>query len=127
MKTDRPTNIDLGTIRHYRFPITAITSILHRLSGVYLFILIPFMVWALDVSLYNPEGFAQVKHVLTHGFVSFLVWIFLSAISYHFFAGIRHLIMDIGFGEHLGVARTTSIIVLVLGILAAIFWGIWLW
>ncbi|MFT6834608.1 MAG: succinate dehydrogenase / fumarate reductase cytochrome b subunit, partial [Francisellaceae bacterium] len=39
MKNNRPTNIGLGSIKNYRFPITAISSILHRLSGVYLFIL----------------------------------------------------------------------------------------
>jgi len=127
MKNNRPTNIGLGSIKNYRFPITAISSILHRLSGVYLFILIPFIVWALDISLRSPEGFQCVKHFLTHGFFGVIVWLFLSAISYHLIAGIRHILMDIGIGESLCVAKATSTLVIILGIAVAIIWGIWIW
>ena len=127
MKTNRPTNIGLGSIKSYRFPITAVSSILHRLSGVFLFILIPFLIWALDVSLTSATGLEQVKSILTHGFLSVVVWLFLSAISYHLIAGIRHILMDIGIGESLCIAKATSILVIILGIAAAILWGIWIW
>lgn len=127
MKQEGPRNIGLGSIRHYRFPITAISSILHRLSGVFLFILIPFLIWALDVSLRDPVAFDKIKACLTSGFIGFIVWLFLTGIAYHIFAGIRHLLMDLGKGESMCVAKATSTIVIVLGILAAIFWGIWLW
>lgn len=127
MNNNRPTNIGLGSIKNYRFPITAISSILHRLSGLLLFILIPFLIWALDVSLATASGFNEVKHIMTSGFFGFVVWLFLSAISYHLIAGIRHILMDIGLGENLYVAKTTSWVVIGLSIAALVLWGIWIW
>ncbi len=127
MKQTGPRNIGLGSIRHYRFPITAISSILHRLSGVLLFVLIPFIIWVLDVSLRDAAGFASVKETLTSGFVGFVVWFFLTGITYHMFAGIRHLFMDIGTGESMCVAKATSALVIILGVIAAVLWGVWIW
>lgn len=127
MKERGPSNIGLGSIRNYKFPITAVSSILHRLSGVFLFILIPFMLWVLDRSLQSSAGFYQVKSILTNGFISFIFWLGVTAITYHIFAGIRHLLMDIGVGETMCVAKVTSILVIVLGVLAAILWGIIIW
>jgi succinate dehydrogenase / fumarate reductase cytochrome b subunit len=127
MKSNQPTNIGLGSIKNYRFPITAISSILHRLSGVFLFILIPFLIWALDASLSGASSFEEVKQTMTSGFIGVVVWLFLSAISYHLIAGIRHLIMDIGFGENLHVAKATSILVMILGVASLVLWGIWIW
>tara|TARA_R110002167_G_scaffold233252_2_gene438483 strand:+ start:131 stop:514 length:384 start_codon:yes stop_codon:yes gene_type:complete len=127
MKQEGPRNIGLGSIRHYRFPITAISSILHRLSGVLLFILIPFLIWALDCSLRSPASFENVKEGLTSGFCGFILWLMLSAITYHIFAGVRHLFMDVGKGESMCAAKATSMLVIALGVIAAICWGVWIW
>ena len=127
MKQTGPRNIGLGSIINYRFPITAISSILHRISGVLLFLLIPFMIWGLDHSLADAQSFAAVKETLTSGVLGFLMWVVLAGITYHLIAGIRHLLMDTGLGETMGVAKATSVLVIVLGVLAAIFWGVWLW
>ena len=121
------TNIDLMSIKSYRFPITAISSILHRISGVILIFAIPMSVIAMNYSLAGPNGYKQTVNFLTNGWFSILFWLFLSAITYHVYAGIRHMVMDIGFGESMKVAKTTSLIVIILGVISAVLWGAFLW
>ncbi|MCF6768509.1 succinate dehydrogenase, cytochrome b556 subunit [Thiotrichales bacterium 19S11-10] len=126
MEKSGPRNIGLSSIIHYRFPITAISSILHRISGVILFLFVPFVIWVLDLSLSNQESFEQIKHCLL-GWPSFFIWLFLSALAYHLFAGVRHLIMDIGFGEGKISGKIGSYLVIVLGVLFAVALGVCLW
>ena len=121
------TNIDLMSIKSYKFPVTAISSILHRISGVILLIAIPLVVVAMNYSLAGPTGYENTVDVLTKSWVSIFFWLFLSAITYHIYAGIRHMIMDMGFGESMIAAKITSAIVIFLGVLSAIFWGCYLW
>lgn len=121
------TNIDLMSIKSYKFPVTAISSILHRISGVILLIAIPLVVVGMNYSLAGPTGYENTVAVLTKSWVSIFFWLFLSAITYHVYAGIRHMIMDMGFGESMTVAKITSLIVIVLGVLSAILWGCYLW
>ncbi|WP_116964061.1 succinate dehydrogenase, cytochrome b556 subunit [Fastidiosibacter lacustris] len=127
MKDQGPRNIGLGSIKSYSFPITAISSILHRITGVLMVVLLPFLLWAFSLSMRCGGDFYYVQNLLIHSPWSIVVWIFLSAVSYHVIAGIRHLIMDLGFGEEMCCAKVTSIMVLVLGSLVTILWGIWIW
>ncbi len=101
VNSQRPVNLDLRTIK---LPITAYASILHRISGVILFVSLVIALFLLDRSLSGPEGFVIVKSWMSNFFVKFIVWGMLSALIYHLVAGIRHLIMDLGIGESLGVA-----------------------
>jgi len=89
--------------------------------------LLPFLLWAFSVSMDCGESFYYIQALLMHSAWSILVWIFLSAISYHLIAGIRHLMMDFGFGEAMLMATASSILVLALAIMTAVFWGLWLW
>jgi succinate dehydrogenase / fumarate reductase cytochrome b subunit len=98
LNSQRPVNLDLRTIK---LPITAYTSILHRISGVILFFGIAILLYGLDLSLSSEEGFAQVKACMTSPLVKLIVWGLVSALLYHLVAGIRHLIMDVGVGETL--------------------------
>ena len=90
----------------FSFPITAIVSILHRLTGLLLFILIPVFLCMLQSALFY-------MYVLASFGLSLLVWAALTAVIYHLFAGIRHLCMDLGFAESKKAARVTSFIVLI--------------
>lgn len=121
-----PRNIGLSSIVHYRFPVTAISSILHRISGILLFILVPFVVWVLDLSLRSASSFHEVKATLA-GWAGFFVWVFISALAYHLFAGVRHLLMDVGLGESKVSGRIGSYLVIILGILFAVIFGVCLW
>ncbi|APC97028.1 succinate dehydrogenase, cytochrome b556 subunit [Francisella frigiditurris] len=120
-------NIGLMSIISYKFPITAISSILHRITGVVLLIATPLLVIGLGYSLAGPHGYDEIVSLFTSTWVSFFFWVFLSSITYHIFAGVRHMIMDMGFGEGMGVAKATSLLTLVLGILFAVLWGCYLW
>lgn len=124
MKDNRPVNLDLTSMK---FPLPAIVSILHRISGVCIFVAFPFLLWALSVSLHSEQGFLLVKALLTSGFVSFLLFLVLAGIIYHIIAGIRHLFMDLGYFEGLSCARACARLVLIAAIIIVILMGIWLW
>ena len=96
MKTKRPVNLDIGSIK---LPITSYVSILHRVSGVVLFFSVALLLCLFDASLASEESFQSVKDCLTSPIAQFFIWASLAALAYHFVAGIRHLIMDFGFGE----------------------------
>ncbi len=71
VNSQRPVNLDLRTIK---LPITAYTSILHRVSGVILFVGLAVLLYTLDKSLASEEGFAQVKECLTSPLAKFVTW-----------------------------------------------------
>ena len=124
MNQKRPVNLDLGTLK---FPAMAIASILHRISGIILFLLFPLLLYSLSRSLTSPETFLQIKTLLTGPFYKLIVWAFGAALMYHFLAGMRHLIMDLGYGESVCAGRKTAVIVIALTVVLTIFLGIWLW
>jgi succinate dehydrogenase / fumarate reductase, cytochrome b subunit len=124
VNSQRPVNLDLRTIK---LPITAYTSILHRVSGVILFLGIILMLFALDKSLASEEGFAEVKAYLTSPLVKLIVWGLLSALLYHLVAGVRHLIMDMGVGESLEGGKLGSKIVIAVSAVVIVLAGIWIW
>ena len=124
MNEKRPINLQLNTIK---FPIPAIVSILHRLSGVGLFLFVPFLLWLLNNSLQSPLSFYLIKDYINSFFVKFLLWLVLTGLFYHIVAGVRHLLMDMGVSHSLQAARLTAKCVLVIGILGSISIGVWLW
>ena len=124
MNKQRIVNLNLLTIQ---YPLTAIASILHRLSGIFIFLLISFLLWIFDTATKNISGYEFIYILLSNNIAKFILWLFLFAFSYHFFAGIRHLLMDIGFGESLKSARGSAKMTLILTFLMALIMGIWLW
>ncbi len=124
MKKNRPVNLDLTTIS---FPLPAIVSILHRLSGVLLFLIIPLLLWTLQQSAFSEEGFLNIEDALSSTFSKVIIWVILSAIIYHLIAGIRHLLMDSGIGEEKKSGKIGAAIALGVSIVLAIFVGVWLW
>lgn len=124
MNSQRPVNLDLRTIK---LPITAYTSILHRISGVLLFIGVAVLLYALDLSLASEEGFAQVKECLQSPLAKLVIWGLLSALLYHLVAGVRHLVMDMGVGETLEGGKRGSQIVNVVSAVLIVLLGVWVW
>lgn len=124
VKKDRPVNLNLMTIR---FPLIAFVSGFHRIAGLFLFLLLPFILWVLQQSLASPESF-QALRLFTHNIiVKLLLWGFLCALIYHVIAGIRHLLMDLEIGDSLQAGRRSGTVVLVASFLLMIIAGIWLW
>ena len=124
VKSQRPVNLDLRTIK---LPITAITSILHRISGIIIFIGLVFMLYALSVSLGSEEGFADMKATLTSPLAKLIAWGILSALLYHLVAGVRHLIMDAGIGETLEGGKLGSKILIAISVVLIVLAGVWIW
>ncbi|KTD07427.1 succinate dehydrogenase, cytochrome b556 subunit [Legionella jamestowniensis] len=124
MNQKRPINLDLGTMK---FPPMAIASILHRISGLVLFLLMPAMLYFLALSLQSVNSFMELQQKLAHPFHKLVLWAFSAALVYHLLAGIRHLLMDLGYGEHLKSGRRSAIFVIVLSIILTLLLGIWIW
>ncbi|ASA54957.1 succinate dehydrogenase cytochrome b556 subunit [Vibrio gazogenes] len=120
----RPVNLDLQTIR---FPITAIASILHRVSGVITFVAIGILLWLLSVSLSSPEGFQYASELVGGFFVKFILWGILTALSYHIVGGIRHLIMDLGYFEELESGTQTAKISFAVTVVLSLLAGVMVW
>ncbi|WP_092389710.1 succinate dehydrogenase, cytochrome b556 subunit [Halopseudomonas salegens] len=124
VNSKRPVNLDLRTIK---LPVTAYTSIAHRISGVILFLFIAGLLWMLDTSLSSEAGFEQVQDFLQNPLAKLVVWGVLSALLYHLIAGIRHLVMDAGIGEELESGKLGAKIVIVLSAICIVLLGVWVW
>lgn len=120
----RPVHLDLTKMK---FPPMAIISIMHRISGVLLFLLLPFVLYLLHASLQSQGSFLQLQLFVALPFVKLLMWVLICAVCLHFLAGIRHMLMDCGLGESLQIARVTAYLIIALEIVAMIFVGVWLW
>jgi succinate dehydrogenase / fumarate reductase cytochrome b subunit len=112
VNTKRPVNLDLSK---FHFPLPAITSILHRISGIIIFIGVAFMLYGLELSLSGEAGFSQISDLLDSFLAKLITWGILSALLYHLVAGIKHLLMDMGIGEEL---ESGLLIILA---------GVWVW
>lgn len=124
MKDTRPVNLDIGTMK---LPITAYASILHRISGVFLFIAIGLMIYALDSSLSSQADFDSLAGMLGSPVAKLVLWAVLAGLIYHSVAGVKHLVMDMGYGEtYEGGVLGSRITFAVSAILIALA-GVWVW
>lgn len=123
-KKTRPKHLDLPKIR---LPVPGFVSILHRVSGAGLFLLIPFLLYLLQGSLSAPEVYAGVKQVAANGFVKLVLLGLLWAFLHHLFAGLRFLALDLRYGVELAQARLTAKMVLVASIVLTVVIGVRIW
>lgn len=121
---NRPVNLDIGTIQ---LPITAYVSITHRVTGVILCAGLLFMLWMLALSLDSAAGFAQAQSILQSGLGKIATFLTLAPLIYHLVAGVRHLIMDFGWGESLEGGQLGAKIVFAASIILILAMGVWLW
>lgn len=121
MNENRPVNLDLSTMK---FPVTAIASITHRITGVAIFFALPILLWMLDRSLASPESFAALQSSVI---VKLLAWGISAVLLYHLVAGIRHLIMDGGVGETLEGGRRGATAVFIISAVLIVIIGGWIW
>lgn len=124
MNKKRPVNLDIATIK---LPITAYVSILHRISGVFLFAGVAVLLWMLDASLDSQEGFNSIRDLASSSVCQIILWVVLAALAYHCVAGIRHLIMDFGIGESLKGGQAGAKLALVVAIVLIVLAGVWVW
>lgn len=120
----RPKNLKLISIR---LPVPALVSILHRATGALLFLLLPLLLWGLQLSLQSAEDYRQLAKFAQTPVVKLLLLFVLWAFLHHFLAGIRHLTLDMRIGLEIRQARRTSKLVLVGGVLLTLLIGVWWW
>ena len=97
-----------------RLPITGVVSIFHRVSGVVLFLAIPWSVYLLELSLTGDEGFNAVLNHLDQVFIKLVLLILTLSIVHHFFAGIRFLLTDFDIGLGKQQSKNTAWMVFIL-------------
>jgi succinate dehydrogenase / fumarate reductase, cytochrome b subunit len=124
VKSQRPVNLDITTIK---FPLPAIASILHRISGLAIFFGIAFLIWGLGASLESEESFNALKECLNGVVPKLILWAILAGFIYHFVAGLRHLMMDMGYFETLQGAKVLATLVLVVSAVLIAVAGVWIW
>lgn len=107
-KKRRPVFFNLLQIQ---MPVGALTSITHRVTGILLAFSIPFSVYVLDLSLQNPQGYAQVIAWFNQSSFKVAAIILIWALTHHLLAGVRHLLNDVDVGSQLPAARRSAWIV----------------
>ena len=97
----RPKYLNLFQIK---LPIAGFASILHRIKGFGLFLMLPLLIWLLELSLGSPESYGTLLAIVAHPMAKLLLIGLLWAFLHHFFMGIRILLIDI----HVGVAKAQA-------------------
>lgn len=120
----RPGTMRLVDAVKYRLPLAGLVSILHRASGLLLFMLMPFIVWMFDASLTSEITYGQFVSVFANGAGWFAGWFFklvalalIWAYLHHFLAGLRHLWMDATHAVTLNFGRQSAVATLALSLL----------
>ena len=118
----RPKNLDLTTIR---LPLPGKVSILHRVSGVGLFLFLPVLLWLFSASLTSAETFATFRAVFASLPAKVVLAGLLWAFVHHFCAGIRFLLLDLHVGIEKEAARKSAAVVFAVSIpLTLSLWGV---
>jgi succinate dehydrogenase / fumarate reductase cytochrome b subunit len=124
MKNDRPVNLALTK---FHFPIMAIASITHRITGVLLFVALAYLLWLLSLALSSEAGFAAASDYLAMPLPKLVLLAVLAALLFHFLAGLKHLVMDFHHWDSLEGGRRASQAVFVLTVIGTVLAGAWLW
>jgi succinate dehydrogenase / fumarate reductase cytochrome b subunit len=97
----RFTNIHITQLMHYRLPLAGVVSILHRVSGALMFLLLPFVLYLFEKSITSEISFNYLQGYVRHWSVKLAILALSWAYLHHLCGGIRHLIMD----SHIGLTK----------------------
>ena len=129
---NRPTyrNIHVTQILSYRLPPAGIVSILHRVSGALMFLLLPFIVWLMDVSLSSEISYERFTAAFSAGigvapgwFIKLVALALIWAYLHHFIAGVRHLWMDMTHSVTREQGHSSAIVTLITSVVLTIALG----
>lgn len=124
MNKKRPKHLALHLIK---LPLPGIVSILHRASGLLLFLALPLLLWTLQYSLRSIETFTFLSWMFQHPVSKLLLLGLLWAFLHHLCAGLRYLAIDLHWLRSLAQARSSSKLVLIVSLSLTIFFGVKLW
>ena len=120
----------LSDLPNYRLPPAGFVSILHRISGLLMFLLMPFIIWMFDTSVTSEVSFESFRSAFIAG-IGFvpgwlvkvvtlgLIWAYL----HHFIAGVRHLWMDMTHSVSKAQGKSSAVVTLVLGTVLTLLLG----
>ena len=120
----------LSDLPNYRLPPAGYVSILHRISGMLMFLLMPFIIWMFDTSVTSEISFESFRSAFIAG-IGFvpgwlvklvtlgLIWAYL----HHFIAGVRHLWMDMTHSVSKAQGKSSAVVTLVLGTVLTVLLG----
>jgi succinate dehydrogenase / fumarate reductase cytochrome b subunit len=130
--TPRPVyrNIHIGQILSYRLPPAGIVSILHRVSGAVMFLLMPFVIWMFDASVSSEISFDGFTSAFVAGVGVLPGWFFklvalalIWAYLHHFIAGVRHLWMDVTHSVTKQFGHSSAVFTLAASVLLTLLLG----
>jgi succinate dehydrogenase / fumarate reductase cytochrome b subunit len=123
-------NIHVSQILSYRLPPAGVVSILHRVSGALMFLLLPFVIWLFDQSVTSEMSFEVFASAFVAGigfvpgwFVKLVVLALVWAYLHHAIAGVRHLWMDATHSVTKEQGRSTAIATLALSVVLTLALG----
>lgn len=122
-RQNRPVFLDITRIH---MPVTAAISIAHRLTGMVLFLFIPFSIYLLQLSVTSAEEFAGVMELLSSPVFRAIAIILLWFFVHHLLAGIRYLLLDFDIGIEKSASRNSAWLVVVSGVIAVLASAVWL-
>src|SRR5436305_915688 len=124
-----------GTMRltdatRYKLPPSALVSILHRISGLIIAILLPFVIWLFDKSLTSEISFDEFRGAFLAGIgpipaviVKLVTLVLMWAFLHHFCAGVRHLYLDVTHNTTKQVGRSTALATLAVSLALTVLLG----
>lgn len=114
----------------YRLPLAGVVSILHRASGLLMFVLLPFIVWLFDTSISSEISYDSFTSAFVAGIgfvpawaVKLVVLALIWAYLLHLFAGVRHLFLDVSHRTTKAFGRQSAASVIVLSALLTVILG----
>ena len=103
-----------------QLPIAGVSSILHRISAVGIFVLLlPFSI-ILVLASNSEEGFSTVTYLLSLNSIKILLGLLITGLTYHYISGIRHLVMDFGYWQTLYAGKVSAILTIVFSALISL-------
>ena len=119
----RPTfrNIQVTDLMRYRLPLPGIVSILHRISGALMFLLLPLTLWLFDLSLRSEIGYQQLRQAAEGWFVKVVLATLVWSLLHHLAAGVRYLLLDLDLGVDRAPARRSAWIVFAVSLPLAVW------
>lgn len=126
MQDKRPVYLSVNPLK-FTFPIAALASIVHRITGALLFIAVAYLLYLLQLALQSPAGFAEVRALLDTPLHQLGMFATLGALAYHFVLGVKHLLLDFHLLDSLEGSRYATLVSLVLFAVLLILIAVWIW
>ena len=120
----RPVFLEIPNIR---LPIPGIVSILHRISGVILFVMLPVLLYLLSGTLSRESAFETYRAIVSNPLVKLILIGVLWSYLHHLLAGVRFLLLDAHKGLELNTARNTAKLVFTAALVLTVVLGALLW